>query len=139
MDSLAPRQIAGVILVNDEGLILLQLRDEHAPVAANKWSLVGGHMEPGEEPEAAARRELEEETALVAGELTLAFHETTAGSDGSTMTEWWVYAGRTSAVASDIVVGEGADITFVDPQEALTLDLAVPARLLLPQFLDADA
>lgn len=138
MASPAIRQVAGVILVNDEGLILLQLRDEHAPVAPNKWSLVGGHMEPGEEPEAAARRELEEETALSAGDLTLAFHQTTTGADGSSLTEWWVYAGRTSAVASDIVVGEGADITFVDPHEALSLDLAVPARLFLPLFLAAE-
>lgn len=124
-----------MILVNDDGLILLQLRDGEAPVAPNKWSLVGGHMEPGEEPEGAARRELLEETALTAGELTLSFHEVTTAPDGSAQTEWWVFTGHISATKADIVVGEGADITFVDPQQALTLDLAVPAALFLPRFL----
>lgn len=113
----------------------MQLRDDQAPVAPNKWSLVGGHMEPGEDPEVAARRELEEETTLVAGDLTLSFHETTASADGLSQTEWWVFTGRTSATKADIVVGEGADITFVDPAVALDLDLAVPAALFLPKFL----
>jgi 8-oxo-dGTP pyrophosphatase MutT (NUDIX family) len=132
---LVTRKVAGVILVNDAGLILMQLRDDKAPVAPNKWSLVGGHLEPGEDPEAGARRELEEETALVAGDLRLDFHETTTAADGSAQTEWWVYTGRTSATKADIVVGEGADITFVEPELALTLDLAVPAAIFLPRFL----
>jgi 8-oxo-dGTP diphosphatase len=129
------RKVAGVILVNDEGLVLLQLRDGSAPVAPNKWSLVGGHLEPGEDPEVGARRELEEETALTAGDLSLAFHETTTSADGLAQTEWWVYCGRTAATKADIVVGEGADITFVDPAVALTLDLAIPAAIFLPRFL----
>jgi 8-oxo-dGTP pyrophosphatase MutT (NUDIX family) len=92
-------------------------------------------MEPGEEPEVAARRELLEETALTAGDLTLSFHETTTSADGAAQTEWWVFTGRTSATKADIVVGEGEDITFVEPATAMTLDLAVPAALFLPRFL----
>lgn len=137
-DDATIKQIAGVILVNDGGQVLLQLRDDRAPVAPNKWSLVGGHLEPGEDPEAGARRELQEETSLTAGALSLVFHEITPSASGVGEVEWWVYAGRTSATKADIVVGEGEDITFVEPATALLLDLAVPAAVFLPRFLGQD-
>ncbi len=50
------------------GWLLLQERDEHAPVAPNKWGLVGGKVEEGEDFETAAYRELAEETGLVMDE-----------------------------------------------------------------------
>jgi 8-oxo-dGTP pyrophosphatase MutT (NUDIX family) len=53
-----------VFLVDPEGRILLELRDSQAPVSPNQWSVPGGQIEAGESPEAAARRELLEETGL---------------------------------------------------------------------------
>jgi 8-oxo-dGTP diphosphatase len=56
-------------LVDPRGWVLLQERDEHAPVEPNKWCLVGGGVEEGESPETAAYRELEEETGIVCDDL----------------------------------------------------------------------
>ena len=57
---------AGIIVEDPEGRVLLQLRsDNHC------WSYCGGSMEPDERAEDAAKRELFEETGLIAGELEL--------------------------------------------------------------------
>ena len=57
---------AGVIVENAEGEILLQRRaDNHC------WGIAGGSIELGESTEEAAKRELFEETGLIADELEL--------------------------------------------------------------------
>lgn len=57
---------ASVIVVNEQGEILLQLRrDNHC------WGYAGGSVELDEEVEEAAKRELYEETGLIANELEL--------------------------------------------------------------------
>ena len=57
---------ASVILIDREGHILLEKRaDNHC------WAYPGGSVELDERTEDAARRELLEETGLVAGKLTL--------------------------------------------------------------------
>lgn len=56
-----------VIIRNPEGQILFQLRKgEHGP---GTWSLPGGHVDFGEEPEDTARREVLEETGLTVGQI----------------------------------------------------------------------
>ena len=128
--------IAAILVVDRSGRVLLQLRDSAAPVLPDKWSLVGGHLEPGEEPEAAARREVLEESALaIEGRLDPVFEGPLPSGDGRGLSQWHVYAAPTAAVDADIVVGEGADIVFVAADEVSGLDLTPSAALLLPGFL----
>lgn len=56
---------AVVIIQNDQNEVLLQHRSDGG------WGLPGGLMELGESLEATARREVQEETGLVVGELKL--------------------------------------------------------------------
>ena len=58
---MATYEVALVLLVDPKGAVLLQHRDEDLAASPNQWSLPGGHVEPGETPEQAARRELLEE------------------------------------------------------------------------------
>lgn len=57
---------ASVIVVNDRQEVLLQKRAD-----CNAWGYHGGSVDLGEDTESAARRELQEETGLIAGKMTL--------------------------------------------------------------------
>jgi len=128
--------VAAIVVVDRSMRVLLQLRDSSAPTSPDKWSLVGGHVEPGELPEAAARREVREESALVIdGPLEPVFEGALPAGSGVGLTYWHVYAAPTAAVDADIVVGEGADIVFVAPLAVAGLDLAPSAARILPAFL----
>jgi ADP-ribose pyrophosphatase YjhB (NUDIX family) len=52
---------ATAVVLNDDGRVLLVRRADN-----DVWTLVGGCLEPGEQPAAGAVREVEEETAVIA-------------------------------------------------------------------------
>lgn len=55
--------VAAVALVDADGRVLLQQRPEGKPMAG-LWEFPGGKLEPGETPEAALVRELQEELGI---------------------------------------------------------------------------
>ena len=140
------RRLAGVILVDPRGWLLLQERDEHAPVNPLVWGMVGGGVEPGETMEQAAYRELEEETGIrLDGGLVEWFHEFLPSSSQSGVNEWSVWIAGTRLTDADIVLGEGKQIVFRPPADVERsaaqggLTLGGHARPLLRDFLASDA
>jgi 8-oxo-dGTP pyrophosphatase MutT (NUDIX family) len=131
-------RLSGIVLVDSSGRILLQERDEHAPVDPHLWGFVGGHVEPGESYEEAAYRELAEETGITLnrGDLTL-WREFAFKSNGSIST-LRVFTAATTLTDASIVVGEGRQIVFVDPATALRLDLSAGAKEAVPAFLSSE-
>jgi ADP-ribose pyrophosphatase YjhB (NUDIX family) len=61
----------GVVLLREDSVLLVR---RARPPGAGEWSLPGGAQHLGETAEAAARRELAEETGLTAGPLALLAH-----------------------------------------------------------------
>lgn len=130
-------RLAGVILVDADGAILLQERDEFPAIDPLKWSLAGGHLDPGEEFEAGALRELAEETGIRPEPGDLRLWREFSWTDPGGAVEMAVYVGRTTLTDADIVLGEGRQIVFVAPDRARTLDLGGAASEIVPAFLDS--
>jgi mutator protein MutT len=63
------RAAVGVVVVDTAGHVLLVQRRN--PPGAGTWTILGGKLEEGEEPEQAAEREVREETGLVVRALGL--------------------------------------------------------------------
>ena len=120
-------------IVDQRGWVLLQERDEHAPVDPERWSLVGGGVEPGEQPTEAAHRELAEETGLRHDLAHLGDHALPCAVHGEDHVA--LYAARTALTDDDVTCGEGRQIVFVDPDRAVGLDLTDATRALLPAVL----
>ena len=70
------RQVVAALILKD-GKVLICQRTQHQPMPL-KWEFPGGKIEPGEHPEAALKRELEEElgiTALIGQEVAQVRHQ----------------------------------------------------------------
>jgi ADP-ribose pyrophosphatase YjhB (NUDIX family) len=65
----APRVGIGVVVLRGDAVLLIR---RGRPPGLGQWSLPGGGQELGETAEAAARRELREETGLTVGAMVLA-------------------------------------------------------------------
>ena len=61
---MAVKRIAAAILQRPDGKVLLLKRSPEHTTNAGKWCFVTGYIEEGEEPEAAASRELMEELGI---------------------------------------------------------------------------
>jgi len=133
------KRLAVILLVDPHGRVLLQERDEHAPIAPDQWGMVGGHVEDGEDFEPAAYRELEEETGirLAPGTLRLWRDEKFGYAGSAAPNRYTVWVAPTTLTDADIVVGEGRQIVFVEPPAVTGLDLSESTAHFVPAFLDS--
>lgn len=67
---MTPDHFAAALLVDEQGRYLMQIRDDVPHILhPGALGLFGGAIEPGEDADAAVRRELDEEIGLVPGDL----------------------------------------------------------------------
>ena len=108
------RTTVGVVLVDDAGRVLMQLRDDIPTIAdPGCWVNPGGVIDPGETPEDGARREVLEETEYRCGPLTLAHERVLQRPEGWSERQFY-FIGRYDGV-QQIVCHEGQELRFLDP------------------------
>lgn len=132
------RKHATILMIDSRGWVLLQERDEHAPIAPDQWGMVGGEVEEGETFEQAAYRELEEETGVrLCGGLSLWTDALFQYDDSPTPNRYQIWTTTTDLTDDDISVREGRRIVFVDPREVPKLDLSQSAAFFVSKFLNS--
>lgn len=117
-------EVVGSVIIEDgEGKILLV----KSPKWHNKWTMPGGHIEPGEKIADALLREAEEEVGLKLISLgVIAFGEL-IGSKDFHRTAHFIYFDILCKTENKNVVLDNAELAeyiWVDPQKAFELDLA---------------
>jgi 8-oxo-dGTP diphosphatase len=122
--------VAAAALLDGRGRVLLARRPEGKPMAG-LWEFPGGKIEPGETPEAALARELEEELGVVIGTpVPLAF--VSHGYEGFHLV-MLLYAVREWVGALQGLQGQALDWVDADrldslPMPAADVPLLAPVR-----------
>lgn len=120
-------------MIECDGRWLLQLRDDIEGILyPGQWALFGGHLDPGETPEAALRRELEEEINLAGSDLTPWFEL----RDGQRIRHF--FRGPLAVPFGSLTLLEGQDMVLAELDELLTGSIWSPKcqekRLLAPSL-----
>ena len=121
----------GIVLLRGAEILLVK---RGRPPALGAWSLPGGRQELGETAEACARRELLEETGLIAGPLTLIGHVDSIHFDADRKIEYHYtildfgarYAGGIAIPGDDVT-----DLAWVHPDQFDDYDLWSEARRII--------
>jgi 8-oxo-dGTP diphosphatase len=132
VDVKAPLRVAGVILFQG-GKVLLQHRDDKPEIRwPGAWAIFGGHVEDGETPEAAARREVQEELGLrLEGPLPLAYHGTADGR------ERFFFAAELTVPLTELALTEGQGMALLSREELSIHPLVPIHRAILEEFFDS--
>jgi 8-oxo-dGTP diphosphatase len=101
-----------VAIIYQDGKYLMQLRDELPTIVyPGVWGFFGGHVEPGEAPEIALKRELVEEINYAAPVLTK-FHSSQAGNYVRHL-----FSCPLTVPVTELELKEGWDLKLLTPAE----------------------
>lgn len=125
---------AGVILIADNGNILLQYRDKNNKWNQDSWSEFGGQIEEGETPEEAIKRELKEELGIRLTDLK--FFKKYEFQRQKGIYEQFVFTASLNYPLESLKKQqkEGKDLAFFNYEEIKNLKMADYTRELLEDF-----
>ncbi len=126
-------QTVAIIITNERDEVLLQLRDDNPKISfANHWTLPGGVVDPGEDHEEAAKRELFEETGLRTELSHWKMYKRVV--EGYPTVEQHIYIGKTRENADEMILGEGQALKFFSKKALGSLPIGYGFEELLEEF-----
>jgi len=125
---------AGVILIANDGTILLQYRDKDSRWNQDSWSEFGGQIEEGETPEEAVKRELKEELGIELADLKF-FKKYELQRERGTY-EQFVFTASLNYPLESLKKQqkEGKDLAFFSCEEIRNLKMANYTKEILEDF-----
>jgi 8-oxo-dGTP diphosphatase len=122
------------------GRVLLQQRDDmEPPEGYGRWTVAGGHMEPGETPRETALREFEEETGAKLQRLRFfRVFSTPSRNDPNLIHELHVFFADDEIAQEAIEVNEGITFRYWSPEETRSLPMNPFPRSILETFFAHD-
>jgi len=121
-----------IFLTRDDGKVLLLKGAPDKHLWADLYNGIGGHIERGEDVLSSARRELLEETGLVAEDLWLCG---VVMVDASDTVGVGIYVVRGEYASGELSSSEEGKLEWVDPAGVESLPLVEDLRVLLPRVL----
>ncbi|MFO7560219.1 MAG: NUDIX hydrolase [Desulfobacterales bacterium] len=123
------RKGCSIIFINDKEQVLLFLRDDIPDIPfPNMWDVPGGHLEPGESPEACIVREMREEMDLELEDFKL--FSVREFDDRIEYTFWK----KQNLDISQITLWEGQRLDWFSKEEVEKTELALGFNQILESF-----
>lgn len=120
-----------ILLLNPLGEVLLHHRDDIPTIQMpNTWASIGGEVEPDESLDDALVREVREETGFILSDRSpfAVYH--------FRLRTCYVCVGQIDKPLSELTVGEGDDLRYFSPHEALNRrDLSPGTRMYLTDYM----
>ncbi|MCU0413975.1 MAG: NUDIX domain-containing protein [Ignavibacteriaceae bacterium] len=118
------KQIAAIIFENDEGELLLYLRDNKPGIPFPlHWDLFGGHVEKGETPEEALIREVKEELGYDLQDYKF-FRDYVCLEGDAYPNIKHIYSGKINIPIGEITLYEGDHARYFTKEEIPVLNFA---------------
>jgi 8-oxo-dGTP diphosphatase len=129
------QKIAAIILENDKGELLLYLRDNKPGIPFPlHWDLIGGHIEKGETPEEALKREFREELNLELKDYRF-FKKYECLEGDAYPNIKYIYSGRFNVPVEEITLLEGERAKYFSRDEIPGIKFANILREIVLEYL----